>query len=74
MGHFAWQCPTRQAAPRAEYQNKPQGQHNFMYGKLNQMTSIEAQQAQDVVLGVFLTSSHPTTILFDSGASHLFIT
>jgi hypothetical protein len=37
------------------------------------MTSIEAQQAQDVVLGVFLTSSHPTTILFDSGASHLFI-
>jgi hypothetical protein len=37
------------------------------------MTSEEAQQAQDVVLGMFLTSSHPTTILFDSGASHSFI-
>jgi hypothetical protein len=37
------------------------------------MTSDEAQQAQDVVLRMFLTSSHPTTILFDSGASHSFI-
>jgi hypothetical protein len=37
------------------------------------MTSNEAQQAPDVVLGMFLASSHPTTILFDSGASHSFI-
>jgi hypothetical protein len=33
----------------------------------------EAQQAQDIVLGMFFTSSHPTTALFDSGASHSFI-
>jgi hypothetical protein len=44
-----------------------------MYGRVNHMTSDEAQQAQDVVLGMFLTSSHPATILFDSGASHSFI-
>jgi hypothetical protein len=37
------------------------------------MTSDEAQQAQDVVLGMFLASSHPATILFDSRASHSFI-
>jgi hypothetical protein len=37
------------------------------------MTSDEAQQAQDVVLGMFPASSHPATILFDSGASHSFI-
>jgi hypothetical protein len=37
------------------------------------MISEEAQQAQDVVLGMFLTSSHPATILFDSVASHSFI-
>jgi hypothetical protein len=41
-----------------------------MYGRVNHMISEEAQQAQDVVLGMFLTSSHPATILFDSGASH----
>jgi hypothetical protein len=45
-----------------------------MYGKVNHMTSVEAQQAQDVVLGMFLASSHPTTVLFDSRASHSFIT
>jgi hypothetical protein len=73
-GHLAWQCPTKQAVPRAEKQNKPQGQHNFTYGKVNHMTCDEAQQAQDVVLGMFLASSHPGTILFDSGASHSFIT
>jgi hypothetical protein len=37
------------------------------------MTSEEAQQAQDIVLGMFLISSHPAAILFDSGASHSFI-
>jgi hypothetical protein len=37
------------------------------------MTSDEAQHAPDVVLGMFLASSHPATILFDSGASHSFI-
>jgi hypothetical protein len=37
------------------------------------VTTEEAQQAQDVVSGMFLASSHPATVLFDSGASHSFI-
>jgi hypothetical protein len=37
------------------------------------VTIEEAQQAQDVVLGMFLASSHPATVLFDSGSSHSFI-
>jgi hypothetical protein len=37
------------------------------------MTSDEAQQAQDVVLGMFLASVHPATILFDSRVCCLFI-
>jgi hypothetical protein len=37
------------------------------------MTNEEAQQAQDIVLGMFLASSHHATVLFDSGASHSFI-
>jgi hypothetical protein len=37
------------------------------------VTTEEAQQAQDMVLGMFLASSHPATVLFDSGASHSFI-
>jgi hypothetical protein len=37
------------------------------------MTIEEAQQAQGVVLGMFLASSHPAIVLFDLGASHSFI-
>jgi hypothetical protein len=37
------------------------------------VTTEEAQQAQDVVLGMFFASSHPAIVLFDSGASHSFI-
>jgi hypothetical protein len=48
--HFTWQCPTRSTAPGAGNQAKPQGQQNFMYGRVNHMTSDEAQQDQDVVL------------------------
>jgi hypothetical protein len=37
------------------------------------MTTEEAQQAQDVVFGMFLASSHPATVIFDLGALHSFI-
>jgi hypothetical protein len=44
-----------------------------MYGRVNHMTSDEVQQALDIVLGMFLASSHSATILFNSRASHSFI-
>jgi hypothetical protein len=37
------------------------------------MISDEAQQAQDVVLGMFLANSHLATILLNSRAYHSFI-
>jgi hypothetical protein len=37
------------------------------------MTDDKAHQAQDVVLGMFFASSHPTFVLFDSGALHSFV-
>jgi hypothetical protein len=37
------------------------------------VTTEEAQQAQDVVLGMFFPSSHHATVLFDLRASHSFI-
>jgi hypothetical protein len=37
------------------------------------VTTEEAQQAQDVVLGMFFASSHPATVLFDLEASHSLI-
>jgi hypothetical protein len=72
-GHLAQQCPNKLSATGAGSQSWPQGQQNYTYGKVNHVTTEEAQQAQDVVLGMFLASSHPATVLFDSGASHSFI-
>jgi hypothetical protein len=65
--------PIRQPNQGANQQPRLQGEHNFTCGMVNHVTAEEAQQAQDVVLGMFLTNSHPPTILFDFGASHSFI-
>ena len=37
------------------------------------MTAETAQEAPDVVIGMFPVNSNSTTVLFDSGASHSFI-
>jgi hypothetical protein len=37
------------------------------------VTTEEAQQSQDVVMGMFLANSHRATVLFDFGASYSFI-
>jgi predicted aspartyl protease len=41
---------------------------------VNHVTAEEAQDAPGVVLGTFSVNSVPATVLFDSGASHSFIT
>jgi hypothetical protein len=72
-GHLTRQCPNKLSAPGAGGQSRPQGQQNYTYSKVNHVTTEEAQQAQDIVLGMFLASSHPTIVLFDSGVSYSFI-
>ncbi|KAI3691540.1 hypothetical protein L2E82_49905 [Cichorium intybus] len=42
-------------------------------GRAFLMTAEEAQDAPDVVTGTFLVNSTPTFVLFDSGASHSFV-
>jgi hypothetical protein len=69
-GHLAQQCPNKLSTTGAGSQSRPQGQQNYTYDKVNHVTTEEAQLAQDVVLGMFLASSPPATILFDSRASH----
>jgi hypothetical protein len=71
--HFAKKCPNKQSISAIGNQSRPQAQQNYMYGKVNHVTSEEAQQALDVILGMFLASSHPAIVLFDSGESHSFI-
>jgi hypothetical protein len=69
-GYFARKCPNKQSASATGNQSRPQAQQNYMYGKVNHVTNEEAQQAQYVILGMFLLSSHHVIVLFDYGASH----
>jgi hypothetical protein len=55
--------------------NQQMRQPQQSYGRacVNHINAQEAQEAQGVVLGEFLVSSVLATILFDSRASHSFI-
>lgn len=45
----------------------------YTKGRVNHITLEEAQTAPDVVLGTFLVNSVPASVLFDSEASHFFV-
>ena len=80
-GHYANKCPKRQqvaasarpvsGVPTTGGTSKPTVQ--FTKGRVNHVTAEEAQAAPDVVLGTFLVNSVPASVLFDSGASHSFV-
>jgi hypothetical protein len=46
------------------------GQQSYSRGKVKDMSVETAQENPQVVLGMFLVNSIPTSVLFDSGASH----
>jgi hypothetical protein len=86
-GHFSKECPLKKpSAPSlcAPRPNEGQGrgstgrnqktQANNARGHLNYVTAEEAAEALDIVLGTFLVNSIPASVLFDSGASHSFVT
>jgi hypothetical protein len=87
LGHYANNCPRRnQQTPqksnnqrndqntpaRGSAQNKtPQNQSR---GRVNHVTAESVPEDADMVYGMFLVNSIPASVLFDSGASHSFIT
>jgi hypothetical protein len=48
-------------------------QKNFVCGRINHVIVDETLEAPDVVLGMFSVNSTTAIVLFDSGASHSFI-
>jgi hypothetical protein len=61
-GHFAGKCPKlKRVGPR------------FVQARVNHASAEKAQASPEVVLGTFPVNSYPATVLFDSGASHSFI-
>ncbi|KAI3505957.1 hypothetical protein L1887_28299 [Cichorium endivia] len=82
VGHFKAQCPrltqgvVQNPAPttlRITDGRQGKGEAPKTKGRAFVMTAEEAQDAPDVVTGTFLVNSTPTFVLFDSGASHSFV-
>jgi hypothetical protein len=46
---------------------------NYVHGKINHVAVEEAQEAPDVVIGMFFVNDTSAVVLFDSRASHSFI-
>jgi hypothetical protein len=75
VGHYAKNCPRNQPrqmpAPNQDRGRKQKVQ--VRQGKLNFTTLEELPEGAPVMTGTFSVFNQPALILFDSGASHSFI-
>jgi hypothetical protein len=63
-------APNRQNAAQQGGNNRGQA---YNRGKVNHLEAEAIQDAQDVAVGMFLVESHPAKVLFDTGATHSFV-
>ncbi|XP_073358028.1 uncharacterized protein [Aegilops tauschii subsp. strangulata] len=66
MGHYATDCP----GAKNSGSSKP---NPFQKGHVNHVNVEEVYNEPDAVIGKFLINSVPAVVLFDTGASHSFI-
>ncbi|WVZ70514.1 hypothetical protein U9M48_019175 [Paspalum notatum var. saurae] len=60
--------------PSQQQQGHPNQQAKAPWqGRVNHMTTETASEAPNIVLGTFLVKNHPASVLFDTGATHSFI-
>jgi hypothetical protein len=75
VGHYAKNCPRNQQrqmlAPNQDKGRKQKVQ--VRQGKLNFTTLEELPEGAPIMTGIFSVFNQPVLILFDSGASHSFI-
>jgi hypothetical protein len=84
QGHYANRCPNSRTrvsqpaiatpAPTRRANSIPvAAKQNYARGRVNHVAVEEAQEAPDVVIGMFLVNDTSTVVLFDFRASHSFI-
>jgi hypothetical protein len=83
-GHFTNRCPNSRPRTNPSVATTPAptyeansvlvtAKQNYVHGKVNHIAVEEAQEAPNVVIGMFFINDISTAVLFDSGASHSFI-
>ena len=76
-GHYAKQCPKNKKTnalswSQVNFMESQPSQQNFT-GHVHHISADEAQEKPEVIIGMFSVNDIPAIILFDSGASHSFI-
>jgi hypothetical protein len=76
-GHFARECTAPKKTPTQGHVTSPQrGPQKVTVAKvsrINYTTMEDIPECEHVLVGTFSLNRHSTTVLFDSGASHDFI-
>jgi hypothetical protein len=78
VGHYANACPNRNpnTPARSNVQGKqqtPTSDKGFSNARVNQVSADATADGADIAISMFYINSIPAAILFDSGATHSFI-
>src|SRR5438132_794649 len=74
VGHFLRECPQPRRLPPTQgptRENQKKGTHKT--GRVNSLQISDIPAGAPVMAGTFFANGHPVVILFNSGASHSFI-
>jgi hypothetical protein len=72
VGHYANACPTGKSSAPAQNKQQTPGK-GCSITRVNQVSVDATLEGADIALGMFYINAIPTTILFDSGATHSFM-
>ena len=76
-GHYDKSCPQKHLSPapqQAGQQGRPAQPRAPRQGKVNHVTAESVAESPNVVIGMTMVNSYPAIVLFDTGATHSFIT
>jgi hypothetical protein len=85
QGHWVMQCSKKAAqqqtspnAPAKQNVSQPgagnRSQSRYNHGRLKHLEAEAVQETPDIIVGMFPVDSHIAEVLFDTGATHSFIT
>jgi hypothetical protein len=74
IGHYANVCPQRIAlSPVQNKQQTPGSSKGFSIARVNQVSADTTAEGDNIAIGMFYINVIPAGILFDSSATHSFI-
>jgi hypothetical protein len=79
VGHYANVCPKRnpntpaRGISQSKQTQTPASNRGYSIARVNQINAEATEDGSNIVVGTFFINSVPTAILFDSRASHSFI-